>query len=480
MWAFFRKAGGSMSGEATPYKPSHWPQENVLSTELRRHGNRAAAKRLAKACQGAVPATRSAAERSKIWTSYKGWGAKKNKLAIAIMALEYDRMVEEVDKMAQLVQKLQVKARPQEDEVASLRNQLQNQVQHNKQLKGDLQEAQIIQQQTKAEMRSKDDEVERLRQEVASLRNQFQNQVHQNKELKGDLEVAQIIQERTKAEMWSKDDEVERLRQEVASLRNQFQNQVHQNKELKSDMEVVLSNQQQIEDASIKLFTNIELLNSLPDLEKNNYNYDFWKKIREFCIMGVNAKQIFRLVQAKWPKNEMQTLMDLRASDMYLANNSSTSNGEALLQIFRWSVTSALGSGMECYHVYKNRSQKEGESFESYSKEKFKLYCAYGDEEPDINDKEFIDDLLENAHKKYRDLRLNPITTHDALMSSVAHKDRLLACNWTNRCKNCENYGHDWESCRRPGGGDEVPPGVCYTCGMSGHLARNCWHYQDD
>ncbi|XP_076866998.1 uncharacterized protein LOC143518408 [Brachyhypopomus gauderio] len=431
MWAFFRKAGGSMSGEATPYKPSHWPQENVLSTELRRHGNRAAAKRLAKACQGAVPATRSAAERSKIWTSYKGWGAKKNKLAIAIMALEYDRMVEEVDKMTQLVQKLQVKARPQEDEVASLRNQLQNQVQHNKQLKGDLQEAQIIQQQTKAEMRSKDDEVERLRQEVASLRNQFQNQVHQNKELK-------------------------------------------------SDMEVVLSNQQRIEDASIKLFTNIELLNSLPDLEKNNYNYDFWKKIREFCIMGVNAKQIFRLVQAKWPKNEMQTLMDLRASDMYLANNSSTSNGEALLQIFRWSVTSALGSGKKRYHVYKNRSQKEGESFESYSKEKFKLYCAYGDEEPDINDKEFIDDLLENAHKKYRDLRLNPITTHDALMSSVAHKDRLLACNWTNRCKNCENYGHDWESCRRPGGGDEVPPGVCYTCGMSGHLARNCWHYQDD
>ncbi|XP_026880990.1 uncharacterized protein LOC113586817 [Electrophorus electricus] len=421
-----------MSGQAELYVPTHLPWDKVLSLELRRQGYKAATKRLAKAQKGTFPTQGSAADCSEWWAHCKRWSVSKGKMAIAVMAWQYDPMVKQRDRAAKQLQQLQKSVKDQEQEITLLRQQLQDQEVQTKQL-------QSFQRRVKGQ-----------EQEITLLRQQLQDQEEQTWQLQSTLKLSQASEQQLAVEMRSKDDQMRSLQQELSE----------QMKENKTISLKVVKLSQILFDSNFPSDEDIHLA-TLPDLKEYHSNHKF---LKIFYSLGVDLYRIFQLVQTKFPQKSLQTVKDLREHDLCLTDSLNHANMEALLQRFHKCMSTALGSAMKQYRVHQSRTQRNGGSIKAYGK---------SNEAPDINDERVLCDVLQNAWGKYVDLSVCLFTSYGDPFSRVA----LKYCNQKIQCENCGNYGHEWERCRRPGGGDEVGPDKCYTCGGRGHWARNCWLY---
>ncbi|KAI4883826.1 hypothetical protein NFI96_006019, partial [Prochilodus magdalenae] len=224
----------------------------------------------------------------------------------------------------------------------------------------------------------------------------------------------------------------------------------------------------------------IKLLEDLPNLQKYNSNHKFWKKIKEWIAIGVPPFEVFSLIKAKCPSETWKAVeRDLQKSGLKKTDFANSEQVERLLCKLHRCISKALGSGSKLFNLYYNRFQKQGESFEYYVNEKFRLYCLYGCDvdnmEPDVNDHVFLRTVLDNAAEEFQEIKQFPHPNYVDMMNwAAAVESRKFNTKRMKECVNCGRSNHIKAECRRPGGGAEAGPNECFRCGIPGHWARNC------
>ncbi|XP_066514917.1 uncharacterized protein [Hoplias malabaricus] len=431
-----------MFGLSTPYMPTHLSEDEVLCFEMRRLGIEHSHKCLAKAKN--FPTNGSTAQFSEWWNRLKH-GGKKQKLAMTIMAFGSEITLKQNDRCKKKVQELQTKTKSQEDEISSLKMRLGELEKENQRQALMIIEAQANQKVLGLETEQRKEENKLLRQKhkadkekITSLTMQLQ-----------DLTTSQDLDEcSTNSLIEWRDDGCSGL-----SLRRP----------------------QSLNDHITRLCKSIKYLDDLPDLQQNNSNYEFWKKIKELIAIRIPPSLVLYLIKAKCPQNAWSEVeKNIRQRDFTGIDHTQL---EYLLPKLRKSMTEALGPGQNLYSLFSARSQRNGESFIDYIKDKFRLFCLYGvdNEDPDRNDHTFICSVqlkMAKLYKKY--IPMDSYKYDDMVRHGAIIDNQLMEAESRNECFNCKRKGHTYSHCRRPGGGAEVESNVCFTCGRHGHWARDC------
>ncbi|XP_060769349.1 uncharacterized protein LOC132876100 [Neoarius graeffei] len=436
---------------STPYKPKNLPEGNVLCAELIQKGHKAASKFLAKEKKDMYPETGTPTECSMWWLQGKE-GKKKNKRAMCIMVSHYERVVKQLDRSQGEVLELEAKTKSQEEELKVLKLKLQQCDNQGEEIK--LLKLKLMQ----------------MEEENAQLNHEM---------LKNSTKVSQLM---------SKTDS---QKKEITSLKQTVLEQETENKQLKEEI-ADYNTSGDTSKKSLSLLVPVtysrswqrslaSLLEELPALQCNNYNYEFWAKIKSWLLKGeVDPQYVFQLVRIKCPPEAWQAIEEKFSSkDLTEMASSNLSTSGKLEKLWKC-VSEALGPGTKLFQLYYHRRQKVGETFEEYILEKFRLYCSYGVDkmEPDKNDQHFLCNVLEKAANNYQILELQyPTSYNDLLIKAMLIENMPRSIEWNNKCFNCGKKGHTKAECRRPGGGAEVGRNQCFTCGGYNHKAKNCWTY---
>ncbi|KAM9440598.1 uncharacterized protein Hap1MRO34_025827 [Clarias gariepinus] len=445
-----------MSEELTPYKPKNLPEDMILFAELRRQGSKATSKHLVKAKKGTYPETGTAAKCSFWWNGLKE-GKKKVKMAMVIMASYYNRVLKQLDQRQGQVLELTARTESQEEKIKGLNLKLLQ-----------LENGQLLK--LKARTHSQEEKIELLYLQLLQLEKENQ----------------QLICKMSKLEF-----KAHNQKEEITSLKLRLQNQKAEMERLRDEIDDYNSSSDGSENslrilvpgtssASMQKSSCI-LLIELPELQYDNSNYEFWAKIKSWVQKGdVDPRCIGNLVREKCPPKAWQKVeeqFDNRALiQMAISNHAMI--GRLLEKLWKC-VSEALGPGTNMFELYYNRTQQEGETFEEYFEEKFKLYCSYGvdNREPDKNDRHFLCNVMEKAAKRYQRsfVLMSPKSSTDLLRQSMLIDRRLTTAEWNNECVNCKIGGHTITHCRKPGEDAKVGPNQCFTCGRYGHHSWNCW-----
>lgn len=113
-----------MFEQLTPYKARYLAADMILSAKLRERGSKFASKRLAKEKKSTYPKTGTPDVCSNWWDQSKK-GKKKDKKAMAIMASQYDFLVEQLDMRESKVLQLAAESETQGKEIKLLKLKLQ-------------------------------------------------------------------------------------------------------------------------------------------------------------------------------------------------------------------------------------------------------------------------------------------------------------------------------------------------------------------